>query len=84
MITSIVIIFIKGYQKLISPLFPPSCRFSPTCSQYAVEALKHHGLVRGTWLSIRRIVKCHPLHPGGYDPVPGVVAHLCDHTETGK
>lgn len=61
---------VRGYQLLISPLFPPSCRFYPSCSHYALEALNTHGAVRGGWLAIRRIGRCHPFTPGGYDPVP--------------
>jgi len=61
---------IRLYQKLISPLFPPSCRFSPTCSEYAVQAIQKHGVVRGGWLAIKRVARCHPWNPGGYDPVP--------------
>ena len=66
----LVIFLIRGYQKLISPLFAPSCRFNPTCSNYAIEAIKTHGTIKGCWLSCRRILKCHPLHAGGFDPVP--------------
>ncbi|MFM2485940.1 membrane protein insertion efficiency factor YidD [Celerinatantimonas yamalensis] len=62
--------FIRGYQLLISPLLGPRCRFTPTCSNYAIEALKEHGLMKGSWLSVKRLLKCHPLHHGGYDPVP--------------
>ena len=58
------------YQKLVSPNLGPNCRFQPTCSQYALEAVQRHGAMRGTWLAIKRIGKCHPLHEGGYDPVP--------------
>ena len=64
------LIFIKGYQWFISPLLGQRCRFHPSCSWYAIDALKTHGLVKGGWLSIKRILKCHPLHAGGYDPVP--------------
>lgn len=61
---------IRGYQRLISRYTPPSCRFTPTCSQYAVGALRTHGAVRGSWLAALRILRCHPFHPGGHDPVP--------------
>jgi putative membrane protein insertion efficiency factor len=66
----IFIWLIRGYQRFISPAFPPSCRFTPTCSQYTLEAIGKHGAVKGTWLGIKRLSKCHPLHKGGYDPVP--------------
>ncbi|GAP95160.1 membrane protein insertion efficiency factor YidD [Leptolyngbya sp. NIES-2104] len=61
---------VKGYRIAISPLLMPSCRFHPTCSQYAIEALQTHGALKGSWLSARRICRCHPFNPGGYDPVP--------------
>jgi putative membrane protein insertion efficiency factor len=61
---------VRGYQLVISPLLPPSCRFMPSCSQYALEAIVRHGAVKGTWLAARRLVRCHPFHPGGFDPVP--------------
>ena len=61
---------IRAYQLLISPLFPPACRFTPTCSQYAKEAVLKHGFLRGTGLALKRLSRCHPFHEGGYDPVP--------------
>ena len=64
------IVLIKIYQLLISPLFPPSCRFIPTCSHYSLEALKKFGIFKGGWLSIKRILRCHPWGGSGYDPVP--------------
>ena len=62
--------FICAYQKLISPLVGPSCRFHPTCSEYAKEAIERHGVFRGIWLTLKRISKCHPLGDSGFDPVP--------------
>ena len=61
---------VRVYQRLISPLLPPSCRFYPSCSQYALEAVTRHGTLRGTWLAARRLARCHPFNPGGFDPVP--------------
>jgi putative membrane protein insertion efficiency factor len=61
---------IRAYQRLISPLLGPRCRFHPSCSQYALEAIERHGPVKGGWLALRRIARCHPLNPGGHDPVP--------------
>jgi len=61
---------IRGYQRWIRPLLPPACRFAPTCSAYALEAVERHGAVRGSWLALRRLLRCHPYHPGGFDPVP--------------
>lgn len=66
----VLILPIRGYQRFISPLFPPVCRFYPSCSAYAVEALRVHGALYGLWLGIRRIARCHPFNPGGLDPVP--------------
>jgi uncharacterized protein len=61
---------IRAYQLVLSPLLGPSCRFYPSCSQYGLEAIEAHGALRGTWLTARRICRCHPFHPGGFDPVP--------------
>ncbi len=66
----ILLSLIKFYQKAISPLTPPTCRFHPTCSHYGFEAIEKHGALKGSWLAIRRISKCHPFHEGGFDPVP--------------
>ncbi len=65
-----LIYLIKFYQKFISPLFPPTCRFEPTCSVYSIQALEKHGLFKGLYLSLRRIIRCNPLSKGGHDPVP--------------
>ncbi|MCL6576890.1 membrane protein insertion efficiency factor YidD [Kyrpidia sp.] len=66
----LAILPLRGYQRLISPLTPPSCRFYPTCSEYAVQAITIHGLGKGSLLAAKRLLKCGPWHPGGYDPVP--------------
>ncbi|WP_223826035.1 membrane protein insertion efficiency factor YidD [Spongiibacter pelagi] len=66
----LLIACIRFYRHCISPLMAPHCRFYPTCSQYAVEAIQQHGAARGSLLSAKRLCKCHPFHPGGYDPVP--------------
>ncbi len=66
----VAIAFLKFYKRWLSPLLPQACRFTPTCSQYAMDALQVHGVGRGSWLSLKRLLRCHPLHPGGYDPVP--------------
>ncbi|BDG40998.1 membrane protein insertion efficiency factor YidD [Saccharococcus caldoxylosilyticus] len=70
MAKKLLILFIRFYQIFISPLKPPTCRFYPTCSQYGLEAVKRFGAIKGGWLTIKRILKCHPFHPGGFDPVP--------------
>lgn len=69
MLKKIIIYFIKIYRKYISPLKAPSCRFYPTCSQYAIQAIEKYGLLRGGFMSIKRIVRCNPYNMGGYDPV---------------
>lgn len=61
---------IRLYQVTLSPLLPPACRFEPTCSRYAYQAIDRFGFFKGGWLAVRRIGRCHPFHPGGYDPVP--------------
>ena len=61
---------IRGYQRFIGPALPPSCRFYPSCSTYALEAVAKYGLLRGSWLAAWRLMRCHPFHPGGVDPVP--------------
>ena len=66
----IFILLIRFYQKFISPLFPAKCRYYPTCSQYTLEAIQEYGAIKGTYLGIKRILRCHPFHEGGYDPVP--------------
>jgi putative membrane protein insertion efficiency factor len=67
-----LVLLVRLYQRLVSPALPPSCRFYPSCSAYAVEALERHGALRGTLLAVKRIGRCHPFHPGGVDPVPEV------------
>jgi putative membrane protein insertion efficiency factor len=66
----LLLVLISGYRLLLSPLFGATCRFYPSCSTYALEAIETHGAMRGTWLAAKRILKCHPWHPGGVDPVP--------------
>ncbi|MGY4690029.1 membrane protein insertion efficiency factor YidD [Salibacterium sp. K-3] len=66
----VLLFLIKAYRTCISPFTPPSCRFYPTCSQYGMEAVQIHGAWKGAWLTVKRVSKCHPFHPGGFDPVP--------------
>ena len=68
--TWILTAMVRGYQLAISPLLPASCRYYPSCSAYALEAIERHGPWRGTWLAMKRIGRCHPFRPGGFDPVP--------------
>ncbi|NNF06767.1 MAG: membrane protein insertion efficiency factor YidD [Candidatus Eisenbacteria bacterium] len=63
------ILLIQGYRRFISPLFPSVCRFHPTCSEYTLVAVREYGLLRGSWMFLKRLAKCHPFHPGGHDPV---------------
>ena len=68
--SKLMILFIQFYRHAISPLFPPACRYTPTCSQYAIEALKKYGALKGGWLAVKRICRCNPWGGSGYDPVP--------------
>ncbi|EKT53684.1 membrane protein insertion efficiency factor YidD [Providencia burhodogranariea] len=68
--SKLLIGLIRGYQLAISPLLGPRCRFNPTCSNYGIEALRRFGMLKGSWLTAKRVLKCHPLHAGGDDPVP--------------
>ncbi len=65
-----MLFLIRLYRRYISPMLGPHCRYTPTCSQYAIEAIEKYGALKGGWLALRRILRCHPFHPGGYDPVP--------------
>lgn len=66
----LLLLLVQFYRSCISPLTPPSCRYYPTCSVYAMEAIERYGARRGAWMALRRILRCHPFHAGGYDPVP--------------
>jgi putative membrane protein insertion efficiency factor len=68
--TKPVLLLIRFYQRFISPGLPPACRFYPTCSEYGYEAISRYGIIKGGVLTVRRLLRCHPFHPGGYDPVP--------------
>jgi uncharacterized protein len=70
MLARILILMIRFYQKAISPLLPPACRFYPTCSAYGLESIRRYGAARGCWLTLKRLLRCHPFCRGGYDPVP--------------
>lgn len=70
MLAKFLVMLVRGYQVAISPLLPAACRYTPTCSQYAIEALRRYGALRGGWLALRRLGRCHPFRAGGHDPVP--------------
>ncbi len=82
-VARLLVLLVRGYRVGISPLLPPRCRFAPTCSAYAVEALQRHGALRGSWLTVRRLARCHPFHPGGHDPVPLARAGRAPRATTG-
>ena len=69
-VKSLVLRLLRIYKRFVSPLLPPSCRFTPTCSQYTYEAVDRFGVVKGGWMGVKRVVRCNPFNPGGYDPVP--------------
>ncbi|MEO5340618.1 MAG: membrane protein insertion efficiency factor YidD [Magnetococcus sp. MYC-9] len=66
----VLLALIRAYRYLLSPILPMSCRFYPSCSEYALQAVTRHGELRGSWLAVRRLLRCHPFHPGGFDPIP--------------
>jgi putative membrane protein insertion efficiency factor len=70
MLAKFFVMVVRGYQLAISPWLPPACRYTPSCSQYAIEALQRHGALKGSWLAARRLARCHPFRAGGHDPVP--------------
>lgn len=72
---SVLLAGVRGYQYLVSPMLGNNCRFYPSCSDYARAALERHGSLRGSWLAVRRLCRCQPFHPGGYDPVPDPIEH---------
>lgn len=83
-VARLLLILIRFYRRGISPLLPPSCRYTPSCSAYAEEAVRVHGAARGGWLALRRLGRCHPWGGSGYDPVPGREPHGDEHAGTGS
>lgn len=82
-IARLLVFLLRGYKRWLSPLLGPRCRFMPSCSEYAMAAIERFGPVRGGWLALRRIARCHPLHPGGLDPVPERAASPANPAEEG-
>jgi len=72
----IALVILRFYQYAVSPHFPPACRYYPSCSYYAYEAITKYGVLYGCWLAAKRLIRCHPFHPGGYDPVPDLAENL--------
>ena len=70
MFSGMTVLLLRSYKRFVSPFLPPMCRFEPTCSVYMMQAIEKYGFIRGLWLGIRRLLRCHPLNPGGWDPVP--------------
>ena len=66
----VALVFLRAYKTLLSPILPPACRFQPTCSEYAMEAVQRHGFLKGFWMGLRRVLRCQPFSKGGFDPVP--------------
>jgi len=80
----LLLVLLRGYKRWISPALPPACRYEPTCSVYTMQAIERFGVLRGGWMGLKRIGRCHPGYPGGFDPVPELPAphghsHSCDH-----
>ena len=76
---ALLLALIRAYQYLLRPMLGSHCRFAPSCSDYAHEAIATHGPINGAWLALRRVLRCHPYHPGGHDPVPGAAPHAPSH-----
>jgi putative membrane protein insertion efficiency factor len=82
-VKTVLVLLLKGYRTFISPLYGQVCRYYPTCSAYALEAVQRHGALRGSWLALRRLLRCHPWTPGGYDPVPPIRSTARHHEHAG-